>query len=1343
MIECDQSSFPLTVAQRGLWFSQKIHPDALMNIAEAVEICGPVKPEVFQQALHRVISEAEQLRVSVIEEDGKPLQVLRSCYEGDLPYIDMSREPDPRAASEAWMRDELRRPVDLAHDPLWTSALLKVDDNRYFWYQRAHHIVHDGYGGGLVARRVAEVYTAYIQGEEPAPNRFCTVREMIEAETRYRSSDRFRRDREYWLEHLARMPEAVTLSRRNCRHELSSSLQRSTGHLPAAIVRQLAELGKQAGASLPQVLIGWIAAYYHRMTGAEDLVFRMPVSGRLNPVLRSSVGVEANMVPVRLSFIPETTAADLFAQVSRVVLQALRHQQYRYEELRRDLGLFGQEQNIAWLGVNIEPFDYRLNFDGAETITHNLSNSGAEDLTVFVYDRGTETDVRFDLDANPDLYSMAELDEHRRRLMGLVEQLLAHPDKPLRQLDILGQEERRRLLVTWNNTARALPYISLPTLVEQWAQKTPDAPAVVFGDAVVTYRQLNEYSTRYARHLLASGIKPGDIVAVALPRNEQLLMVLLGIMRAGASYLPLDLDGPIERMLLVLADASPAALIAQAQVHMRLASGDFLRLLPELPDTAFSDTPPAADLSSPDDVVYVLYTSGSTGKPKGVEVTHRNLWNFLEGMQVELKPKASDRFLAITTLIFDIAGLELYLPLTVGACVVMGSSDALRNPPVLARLVQRSGVTHMQATPSLWRILLANSKTKIEHVHALVGGEALSAELAARLKSMAARVTQFYGPTETTIWSTAQELKEVGDTPPPIGRPILNTQLYVLDENQQLVATGVTGELYIGGEGVAKGYHNKPELTAMRFLPDPFAGNGRRMYRTGDLVRWNEDGELEFIGRADNQVKINGHRVELGEIESVLLQHAIVAEAAVTAHRNDDGVISLHAYLVPLGGRPVDISSVRLFLASRLPNHMMPASFTVLDAMPLTPNGKLDRKALPVPERAITNIYVEPVTPTEKKLAQIWRQILKVERVGLHDNFFDLGGDSLSAAEFIAHFHACFDMELPMGSLFEAPTVASLAAMVERLSSADTDPLGVVLPLRKIHQTTHRPLFCIHPMAGLSLGFSSLLRHLSSDLPVYGLQSRGLRGGHLPSSIEEIADDYLEQIRRIQPRGPYRLLGRSLGGLIAHCIAGQMELQELEVELLAMIDSFLFLPDELSRPLTESDEVKAALSFMNIHFDEEKTQRTLRELGEFLLSPDQGHPVPLAYQGMMRMRQMVMKNNPEFLENLTAVMLNNLKLARQYRPSRVGSGLLYFRATEMTGKVDDIIHRSPSAWQPFVGNMEVHDLACHHEAVLDPGPAAQMGKVLQQRFVHPDVRQVLEIPRLVLEETGESSAAYA
>ena len=471
-------TLPLTTAQRGLWVNDKIGANgAIMNIAEAVDIRGPVEPALFRQALYRLVYEAEMMRANVVERDGKPQLVIRQVYGGQFPYFDMSGEADPRAAAEAWMHEEYSRNPDLEQDPLWVSVLFKLADDHYLWYQRAHHIVLDGYGGGLLARRLAERYTALAQGGEPAPCDLGPAVAAIEMETAYRESDRFRRDREYWMEQLAGLPEAVTLSRRQHRPGLGDRLCRSTGYLSPETTQRLNELGKATGASLPQVLIGLVAAYYHRVTGAEDLVFGMPVSGRLSAAARQAPGMFANVVPIRLRFAADTTAGALFAQVSRTVRQALRHQQYRYEDLRRDLGLIGHGRSVAWLGINIEPFDYQLDFAGAGTSSHNLSNSSAEDLMVFVYDRGTGAGLRFDFDANPLLYDMDELDEHRRRLCRLIEGVLADPDALLQDIDLLGDEERHRLLVAWNDTAGPVEPLGLPARLARQAALTPDAPA--------------------------------------------------------------------------------------------------------------------------------------------------------------------------------------------------------------------------------------------------------------------------------------------------------------------------------------------------------------------------------------------------------------------------------------------------------------------------------------------------------------------------------------------------------------------------------------------------------------------------------------------------------------------------------------------------------------------------------------------------------------------------------------------------------------------------------------------------------------------------------------------------
>ena len=1305
MSDTSVASLPLSVAQRGLWVSQKIGgPKTVYNLAEAIEIHGPFDPALFMRTLRLVADETEAVRTRLVDVDGVPHQVIAPSHHGRFPYADFSEQPDPAACAERWMRDEVERPVEFERDPLWVCALFKLADGHHVWYHRAHHVILDGYAGGILARRIAAVYTALAQGSEPEPAGFGSLAALLAAEDEYRASDRHARDRDYWREQLADLPEPVTLARSTRRGE--GGLRRKSGVLPGDTTQRLRALGKQHGASLPQTLIALVAAYYFRATGAPDLVLGMPVSGRVNHFLRHTPGMLANAVLLRLRLSPQTTVAELLAQSVRVVGQALRHQRYRYEDLRRDLRMVGHGQRTAWLGVNIEPFDYTLDFAGAKGIPRNLSNGSAEDLTVFIYDRGDDDGLRFDFDANPELYGDDELDEHRRRLVRLIDTVLDDPTVPVGRLDVLGPAERERVLDTWNDTAAAVPDTTLPAAFAAQARRTPDAVAVRCGERALSYRQLHARSLYEAAALAARGVAPGDLVAFALPRSEQLIVAMLAILFAGAAYLPIDPDAPDARLAAMLDDAKPKALLTTSTLAPRFGGlGVPVALLsPEAPAAA----PSTFDRSRPDDVAYVLYTSGSTGLPKGVEVTHRNLSNLIEAMRGQLAPRPVDRFLATTTVIFDVAALELFLPLVTGAQTIIVPGDVVRDPPALARLVRESAVRFMQGTPSLWRMLLSSRDTTLEGVHALTAGEALPGELALRMAQLGATVTNLYGPTETTVYSTALELARDDLAAPPIGRPILNTRVYVLDADGEPVPTGCPGELYIAGKGVAKGYLNRPELTAQRFVRDPFDATGGRMYRTGDVVRWREDGVLEFLGRADQQVKIRGVRVEPGEIESHLAADASVGQAVVIAQSAADGTKRLVAYLVPASGATVDVDALRRRLVERLPDALVPSAFVVLAALPLTASGKLDCKALPAPQRVAREALAEPRNATERRLVAIWSELLGVERVGIHDNFFEIGGDSLSAARLVATLADTFGRKVPIGSLFDASTVAGLAALVDGGGGERHDPLGVMLPLRET-VTRERPLFCVHPLAGLSLGYAGLVKHLDAGLPVYGLQARGLReGAGLPGSVEEIAADYLAQIRRVQPAGPYRLVGRSFGGLVAHAIAAQLRDAGQEVELFALIDSYLFTQDTRSGPRDEAAEARAAMRFLGLPSTPgDAVPRTLDELAPMLIAYN-ARSTPLV--------QELVRDDPRFVERVFAMMRHHLALARRFVPRAIDVDAVYFRALRSDGQLDGFVEHDPATWRTHVGGLDVHALDCHHESVLDPQPAAGIGRVLMQRL---------------------------
>lgn len=639
------------------------------------------------------------------------------------------------------------------------------------------------------------------------------------------------------------------------------------------------------------------------------------------------------------------------------------------------------------------------------------------------------------------------------RLLGHFERLMAEAvtdaDRPVGRLPWLSEGERRQVLVDWNDTAADFPRTTpLHALVEAQARRAPQADAVIDERVAISYGDLDARANRVARHLVALGVGPEVVVGVCLERSAEMVVALLGILKAGGAYLPLDPEFPADRLELMLDDSAAPVLVTQRSLLELLPSTSARAICLDADHQQIACRPPTAPEPSfhPDQLAYVIYTSGSTGRPKGVQVTHANMTNFLTTMAERPGLTEHDVLVAVTTLSFDIAGLELYLPLTIGAKVVVASSDTAAEPGRLARLIEDCGATVVQATPATWRMLVDDGWRGVPGLKALCGGDALPVALADELLARGLELWNMYGPTETTVWSTVVRV-DLGRAP-TIGRPIANTTVYVLDQSQEPVPVGVAGELHIGGAGVARGYLHRPELTAERFVPDPFGPTpGGRLYKTGDLGRWREDGTLEFLGRLDNQVKVRGFRIELGEIETALDAHPSVRATAVVAPADPGGDRRLVAYLVPEGAPP-SVPQLRRHLESRVPSYMVPSLFVLLDALPLTPNGKVDRKALMAPEMARAEAalaYVPARTPTEQVLAAIWTEVLGVDRVGVEDDFFELGGHSLLAAHVVSCVRERLGARLELRSLYEAPTVAELATVVAACEVGDEEPPLVAL----------------------------------------------------------------------------------------------------------------------------------------------------------------------------------------------------------------------------------------------------------------------------------------------------------
>lgn len=1306
-------AFPLSTAQRGQWIAQKLAPkNTAFNIAEYVEIKGSIDTIHFTSAIKQLIHEADCIRSQIIEENDSTIQIIQQTDEGYFSLLDVSDADNPHQAAMKLMTDDMMQPLTEPGDILWRSDLIKIAHNHYYWYHRCHHVALDGFGGNLLTLRLAQIYNALIKGQETGANPFGSLASLVESENEYKSSKRYKKDRQYWLENLINLPDAISLSQRIDPSQEQKPLRQSLT-LSQTLTNKLMTVGQQVNASLPQTLIALVAAYFYRMTGANDLIFAMPVTARTQRLQRNTPGMMANAVPIRLSLSTDITLEELITQVSKVVLRALRHQQYRYEDLKRELGLMSAGQQIASLGVNIEPFDYDLAFGDCSTSLHNLSNALIDDLTVFIFDRHDNNGLKVEFDANPTRYTEQELENHLAQFERLIDGMILSPRNPISKATLLSESERYKILHSWNNTSGTIPHESIVDAFNTQAINTPFALAVSSSvQNSLSYSELDGLSNAWANKLIKEQVCPGDLVAIALTRNTDMLVALLGTLKAGAAYLPLDPDFPEERLRSIVEDSEPKLILSCHSAISQLPKVNTPIMLIDEPHSDISldssVTHPTGITIQGNSPAYVIYTSGSTGRPKGVEIPHHALMNFLYAMQTELNLTSKDKFLAVTTISFDISILELFLPLTLGASVVIADRKTVRDPQSLTELAVKEGVTLIQATPSLWQALLPTYSNELHGIKPLVGGEALPGQLAQTMAKLGHPVVNLYGPTETTIWSSIMPLVKQTDLHnPPIGRPLLNTQMYVLDHAMEPVPVGVTGDLYIAGDGLALGYYQRPDLTNERFLPNPYGEKGSRLYVTGDKARWRQDGVLEYQGRDDHQIKIRGFRIEIGDIESALLACREVIQAIVVAQTSPNGDKQLAAYVIPVDNN-LDTGELRRQLINVLPDYMVPAHFMLLHKMPLTPNGKVDRKALPLPTWQASNSYEPPRNQLEEMLTSLWAETLGLTLVGIRDNFFEIGGDSISATRILNHIQKNLLIEVPLGVLFKASTIADLSDYLSR--SDDWDPMISTLPIKS--SGTDSPLFCIHPALGLSWGYAGLLRHLSKSTPVYGLQATGLRhAARLPESIEEMAEEYLLQIKRVQPQGPYRLLGWSFGGLVAHAIAERLQAQSETVSFLCMLDSYPYKID-YQQPQNEADIVRAALLFLGYDLTTlEKLPINKEELASLLWRDYD--------DSSMSVVQDIQKTQADIMDRVQAIIENNLTLAGRFKPGKVNADLLFFVAEESAnGSMGNILEHQSNAWASrMTGQIETHNISCQHQDMLDSEPLSIIGPIINTHLL--------------------------
>ncbi|MFL6119949.1 amino acid adenylation domain-containing protein, partial [Actinophytocola sp.] len=1036
-------ALPLLSAQEGIWTGQEYDRDSpAFNTAEYVEIRGPVDLTRLEAAIRRTVAETDALHVVFgADEEGRTWQRFRTdlgwrsdgttaaARSWPLHVVDVRDEDDPRASALEWMRIELAGPIDLRADLLFCHALFRLADDHLLWYQRVHHIALDGYGLSLVARRVAEVYTALVEDRVPPPCWFGSLETVAVDDRSFLDSPRCAAARDYWAGVATGRPAPVVLARRT--GKLARSVIRVEAEFDDAIPA-LKAVASQVGGMWTETLAAAFAAYLHRMTGAEEVTLALPVMVRLGSVSVRVPCMVTNVVPLWVRVPPGATVTDLTGQVAGQLRDGRPHLRYRYEQLRRDLRLVGSERKLFGPSVNIMPFDYHLRFAGQPGVVHNVSAGLVEDMVVQIYDRADGHGLRIALDANPNCYDRAELATHLDRFTAFLQRITRRPDVPVTDIDPLLPGERELLLDEWNDTARPLPDVTVPELFAAQARSTPDRTALVAVDATLTFAELNRRANRLARLLVAHGAGPDRYVALLLPRTSEAIVALLAVLKAGAAYVPIDPDYPAPRVGMILADSRPAVLLTTRALAPAGVPGIALdapatrRVLDDL-----SDVDPAVRHEA-GHAACLIYTSGSTGTPKGVVVEHRGLVNlFCHHRETLIRPTAGAtvrRAALSASLSFD-TSWEGLLWLLDGHELHLVDDELRREPAAFLDYVTANEIDFVDITPTYAEELVSlgflDPARRRPAVLAL-GGEATGPALWTTLRNAGMTVYNLYGPTECTVDTLWCRLDESPD--PIVGRPLTNTRAYVLDQGRGLVPPGVVGELYLSGAPVARGYHDRPDLTAQRFLADPFAP-GSTMYRTGDLARWRPDGTLEYLGRADDQVKIRGFRIEPGEIEAVLASHPAVAQAVVVPREDTPGRQRLVGYVVPAGPAP-DLAALRQFLAERLPDYLVPPAYVVLPRIPRTTNGKLDRAALPAPGRdalGVTGGPVSPRTEDERRVAAVWQDVLGVDQVGVHDNFFELGGHSIRAVAVVGALRE-IGFDVSVRDVFEHRTVAELAA---------------------------------------------------------------------------------------------------------------------------------------------------------------------------------------------------------------------------------------------------------------------------------------------------------------------------
>ncbi|HET7233234.1 MAG TPA: amino acid adenylation domain-containing protein [Longimicrobium sp.] len=1292
---------PLSFAQQRLWFIDRLQPGTgTYNIPAALRLRGELDADALARALAEVVRRHEALRTVFGEADGEPVQVI-----GPGDGFRLAVEPcvdEAEAVRRA--KDEAERPFVLHADLPFRARLLRLGDEDHVLLLTLHHVAGDGWSRGVLYREIEALYTAFARGE-PSPLAELPVQygDFAAWQRQHLSGNVLEAQVAWWRQRLAGAPAVLELPTDRPRPPVPG-YHGAAVHavLPSTLGDALRALSRREGATLFMTLLAAWQLVLSRWSGQNDVVVGTPIAGRTHAELEELIGFFVNTLALRADLSGGPAFTELLARVRDGALGAYAHQEVPFERLVEALH---PERSLSRTPL----FQVMFALQGAPSPLPRLGKVDAVplpvdratakfDLTLAISER--EDGLAATLEYATELFDRATVERMLGHFHRALEQVAADAGAPLSAIELLGDEERRQVLEEWNANAAACPTDAcIHTLFEAQAGRTPHAVALIDGERRVTYGELNERANRIAHHLIALGAGPEVRVGIGLERGAGMVAAMLGVLKAGGAYVPLDPAYPADRLAFTLEDASVAVLVTQETLRGILPASGGVRVVSvdgeAADEIARASGANPANRAGPRNLAYLIYTSGSTGVPKGVAIEHQSAVVFLAWASGVYSDDELSGVLAATSICFDLSIYELFLPLSRGGRVIV-----VRNALALSTAPARDEVRLINTVPSAIAALVKDVAIPAGVRTVNLAGEPLRQDLVDAVYAAGVeRVYDLYGPSEDTTYSTFT-LRSAGGRE-TIGRPIANTQAYVLDAAMRPAPAGVAGELYLGGLGLARGYLGRPGLTAGRFVPDPFSSTpGARMYRTGDRVRWLHTGTLEYLGRLDAQVKVRGFRIELGEIEATLARHPGVREATVIVREDAPGDRRLVAYLAPQGEPPAP-RELREHLGATLPDYMIPAAFVGLDRLPLTPNGKIDRRALPAPEASGDGDgYVAPRTVAEAVLAAIWAEVLGLERVGARDDFFACGGHSLLAVRLVSRIRQETGAEVPLHALFSAGTVEAVAVLVSGEGTTAARP-----PLVAIRATgTRRPFFCVHAVDGHVLSYAPLAARLGADRPFYGLQAAGVEGGEPLETVEAMAAAYVAALKDVQPAGPYLLGGWSMGAVVAFEAARQLRAAGEEIGCLVLID-----PPTAVRAPGWHDEA----AFL---------EDTLRDLlgghlpagfnpGE-LRALDADERVAWLHAEAVRAGALPAELEASRLASLLRVRRANLAALRSYQPATFDGPALLLRAAERPVATGDAPRRLD--WASLcTGGVEVHTVPGSHHTLLREPHVAMLAERLR------------------------------